>query len=178
MRNPFRSAYTKEEMDVFSFLANIPLFENLTAKEKSYFLPYLHERSYSKDEVVFFRNDPSHALYIVKSGTVEINIDINKEIEVLSVVKRGNTVGENSLLKNTRRQYHAITTSETATLYVVPQDSIFFIFEDHMQIRVKMLESLAEMHDRYNTALIKTYKASLGFFNLAQVFARFEKTNL
>lgn len=175
MRNPFRNAYTKEETDIFSFLAQIHLFENLTAKEKSYFLPYLHERNYSKDEVVFFRDDPSHALYIVKSGTIELSIDINKDIEILSQVKRGHTIGENCLLKNTRRQYNAITTSETATLYVVPQDSIFFIFEDHIQVRVKMLESLAELHDKYNTALIKSYKASLGFFNLSQVFSRFEK---
>jgi CRP/FNR family cyclic AMP-dependent transcriptional regulator len=175
MKNPFRSSFTKEETDIFSFLAQIPLFENLTAKEKSYFLPYLHERNFKRDEVVFFRNDPSQALYIVKSGAVELSIDINKDVERLSTVRRGNTIGENCLLKNTRRLYHAITTSETAVLYVLPKDSIFFIFENHIQVRVKMLESLAELHNIYAESLIKTYKASLGFFNLAQVFARVEK---
>ena len=175
MKNPFSSSFTKEETDVFSFLAPIPLFESLTAREKSFFLPYMHERNYKRDEVVFFSEDPSHALYIVKSGAVELSINVNKNIEMLSVIKRGNTLGENCLLKNSRRLYHAITVSESATLYVIPQDSIFFIFENHMQIRVKMMESLAELHNRYNTALLKTYKASLGFFNLAQVFARLEK---
>ena len=30
------------------------------------FVPYLYPRKYKKDEVVFFRDDPSQALYIVK----------------------------------------------------------------------------------------------------------------
>lgn len=175
LKNPFKSAYTKEEMDIFSFLSQIPLFENLTAKEKSYFLPYLHERSFKRDEVLFFRNDPSHALYILKSGTVELSIDINSGVERLSLVKRGSTIGENSLLKNTRRDVHAVTASESATLYVVPQDSLFFIFENHIEVRVKMLESLAELYNTYNNALIKSYKASLGFFNLAHVFSKLQK---
>lgn len=175
MKNPFRSSYTKEEMDIFSFLSQTVLFENLTAKEKSYFLPYLHERNFKRDEVIFFRNDPSQALYIIKSGTVDLSIDINKDVEHLNTIRRGNTIGENCLLKNTRRLYHAITSSETAVLYVVPKDSIFFIFENHIQVRVKMLESLAELHNSYAESLIKTYKASLGFFNLAQVFAQIEK---
>ena len=175
MKNPFRSSFTKEETEIFSFLAQIPLFENLTAKEKSYFLPYLHERNYKRDEVIFFRNDPSHALYIVKSGSVDLSIDITNDFEKLTTIRRGNIIGENCLLKNTRRLYHAITSSENATMYVVPKDSIFFIFENHIEIRVKMLESFAEIHNNLAENLVKTYKASLGFFNLAQVFARMEK---
>ncbi|MGK7388786.1 MAG: cyclic nucleotide-binding domain-containing protein [Candidatus Cyclobacteriaceae bacterium M2_1C_046] len=175
MKNPFRSSYTKEELDMFSFLSQVPLFDNLTAKEKSYFLPYIHERNYKKDEAVYFRDDPSHALYIIKSGTVELNIDINKDLERLAVIGRGKVMGENCLLKNTRRLYNAITASETSTMYVIPQDSIFFIFEDHMQVRVKMLEALAEINNHYHTSLMKVYKSSLGFFNLAQVFARMQK---
>ena len=175
MKNPFRSSYTKQELDMFSFLAQIHLFENLTAKEKSYFLPYIHERNYKRDEVIFFREDPSHALYIVKSGTAELNIDINKGVERLALIGRGRVMGENCLLKNKKRLYNAITTSESATLYVIPQDSIFFIFEDHMQVRTKMLESLAEINNHYHASLMKVYRSSLGFFNLAQVFARMEK---
>lgn len=175
MKNPFRSSYTKQEQEMFSFLSQIPLFENLTAKEKSYFLPYLHERNYKRDEVVFFRDDPSHALYIIKSGSIELNIDINKGVERLLILGRGKVMGENCLLKNTQRLYNTITTSESATLYVIPQDSIFFIFEDHLEVRVKMLESLAEINNNYHTALMKVYKSSLGFFNLAQVFAKIQK---
>lgn len=175
MKNPFKSSYTSQELDMFSFLARIPLFEDLTAKEKSYFLPYIHERSYKKDEVVFFRNDPSHALYIIKAGTVELNIDINKEVERLAVIGRGGVIGENCLLKATERNYNAITSSETATLYVIPQDSIFFIFENHIQVRVKMLESLAEINDHFHSNLMKVYRSALGFFNLTQVYAKMEK---
>lgn len=175
LKNLFKSSYTRQELEIFGFLSEIDLFQNLTAKEKSYFLPYLHERIYRKDEVVFFRGDPSHALYIVKSGAIELSIDVNNDVERLTQVKRGSVLGESCLIKNTRRQFHAITISEAATLYVVPQDSIFFVFENHIQVRVKMLEQLAETYNKYNSQLIKSYQASLGFFNLTQVFSRLEK---
>ena len=53
------------------------------------FLPHLHLRQYKNEEVVFFRNDPSNAFYIVKSGKVSLNIDVNNQFEVLMVLKSG-----------------------------------------------------------------------------------------
>lgn len=177
MINPFKKSHTTSELNIFRFLAQIKLFETLSHEEMAFFLPYLYLRTYKEGEAVFFRNDPSHALYIVKKGIINLNIDIHDKFEVLGILKTGSAFGDNSLLKNTRRIYSAITESEMADLYVVPQVNILEIFNLHPLIKAKMLNSLAEMYNEYTVNLFKAYKSSFGFFNLGEAYLNYEKTN-
>jgi CRP/FNR family transcriptional regulator, cyclic AMP receptor protein len=62
MLNPFRKTYSVKELNIFRFLAKNALFAKLSKREMALFLPYLHVRRYERNEVVFFRNDPSRAL--------------------------------------------------------------------------------------------------------------------
>jgi CRP/FNR family cyclic AMP-dependent transcriptional regulator len=170
MINPFKKTFTQKEHDIFVFLANIKLFSELDYKQMSHFIPHMHERRYEKDEVVFFRNDPSHALYLLKKGEISLNIDVNDTFEELNKIKSGTSLGESCLLKGRKRQLNAFVISETAEFYVIPQENIYSIFDDHYKIKTKMLESLAEIYNDYNTGLFKAYKSSLGFFNLKQIY--------
>lgn len=170
MINPFKKTFTPQEHNMFVFLANIRLFSNLNYKQMSLFLPFMHERSYVQDEVVFFRNDPSHALYLLKKGEVSLTIDVNETFESLTTVKGGIALGESCLLRDANRLLNAFVSSEKAEFYVIPQDNIFDIFESNIKIKAKMLESLSEIYNEYNTNLFKAYKSSLGFFNLSQVY--------
>lgn len=170
MINPFKKTYTPHEQAMFEFLKKIPLFEPLSLKQLSQFLPYMHERKFEQNEVVFFRNDPSHAMYLIKKGEVSLNIDLDDEFEDLTVVTAGNVLGESCLLKDKKRLLSAFVSSETAEFYVIPQDNIFNIFEEHTRIKVKMLEALANTYHGYNEKLFKSYKASMGFFNLSQLY--------
>ena len=142
----------------------------------SYFLPYLHERHYQKNEVVFFREDPSHALYLLKRGEVLLNIDVNNSFETLTTVKGGSAIGESCLIDDTKRQLNAIVISETAQFYVLPQDNIFSIFENHAKVRTKMYQELSIIMNEYNTNLIKAYRSSFGFFHLSQIYGSKEKS--
>lgn len=83
MLNPFKRTYTEDELKVFEFLARTQFFNYLKYAEMYRFLPAIHYRKYNKDEVVFFRNDPSQALYIVKSGIVSLNVDIRENFETI-----------------------------------------------------------------------------------------------
>lgn len=170
MINPFKKTYTQKEQDIFLFLTKMRIFSDLNYKQLYQFVPFMHERSYVQNEVVFFRNDPSHALYLLRKGEVSLNIDVNDTFEVLNKVKAGTAIGESSLLKNRKRQLNAFVTSETAEFFVIPQENIFAIFDDNIKIKVKMLEALAERYSEYNASIFKTYKASLGFFNLKEVY--------
>ena len=170
MINPFKKSYTSKELNTFRFLSRIKLFERLNYKEMSYFLPYFYLREYKMDEVVFFRNDPANALYLVKSGKISINIDIEEEFELLNVVKSGGAFGESALLADSNRIYTSIIHSERAELYVLPKVNIHEIFEGHSQIRTKMIESLGELYYQNMLNLFKEYKSSLGLFNLSQIF--------
>lgn len=172
MINPFKKSYTSKELNTFRFLSRITLFERLTYKEMSHFLPYFYLREYKMDEVVFFRNDPGNALYLVKSGKVSINVDIDDGFELLNVIKSGSAFGESSLLKESNRIYTTIIHSERAELYVLPKVNMHEIFGAHPVIKTKMIESLAEIGNDYMVSLFKGYRSTLGLFNLSQVYKK------
>ena len=170
MINPFKKSYSREEINTFRFLSRIKLFSLLSNDELSEFVPFLYLRKYKKDEVVFFRDDPSQALYIVKRGEVTLNIDINNQFEKLVEVKSGQAFGDNTLLTNTKRLYTAVTSSDTATIFVIPQVNIHEIFNSNDRIKAKMLTSMAEMYNQYTGNLFKAYKSSFGFFDIAEAY--------
>ena len=170
MFNPFKKSYTGKELNLFRYMSRIKVFEQLSYREMSLFLPYLYLREYQMDEVVFFRNDPSNALYLVKSGKISLSIDIGESFEQLRVVKSGSSFGENALLNHTIRISNAIVISERSELYVLPRVYITEIFNSHTAIKAKMLESLCEQVDEAVSKVYKAYKSSYGFFSLSQVF--------
>lgn len=170
MINPFKKTYTEQENALFTFLSEVKLFERLTYDELALFTPYMFLRTYTQDEVVFFRNDPSQALYVIRSGSVSLNIDLGEKFEVLSLLERGHAFGDNSLLENTRRIYTSLVVSERAEIYVLPQVNIQEIFENHANVKAEMLHSLAELYNGYTVNLFNAYRSSFGFFDLGQAY--------
>ena len=108
MINPFKKTYTLQEQNTFVFLANIKLFSRLNHRQMSLFLPHMHLRRYEKNEVVFFRGDPSHALYLLKKGTVSLDIDMEGGFENLTSVGTGTALGESCLLTDAHRLLNAM----------------------------------------------------------------------
>ncbi len=172
MNNPFKKSYTPKEINLFRFLSKVKVFDKLSYKEMAYFLPYLYLREYTNNEAVFLRGDPSNAVYLVKSGKISLNIDIRDKLELLRLVRSGEAFGTNALVESSHRIFNAIVDSESAELYVIPKVNIFEIFKDHENVKAKMLSSLTEIYDQVTVNLFKSYKSSIGFFNLAQIFAQ------
>jgi CRP/FNR family transcriptional regulator, cyclic AMP receptor protein len=170
MLNPFRKNYNEADLEIFNFLSQVSFFERLRNHELQRFLPAINYRKYHKDEVVFFSNDPSGALYIVQQGTVHLTIDIKEDFERILEVNKGGCFGENALLANTKRLYTSIVASDAAEMMVIPGYAIHEIFDTNPQIMAKMMTSLSEYYNNNNQKLFKSYKASFGFFNLAQMF--------
>lgn len=175
MINPFKKTYNTQELTLCRFLSGVKLFESLNNDEMMLFLPYLYLRKYKAEEAVFFRNDPSNALYIIKRGKVSLNIDINERMEELTVLEPGDHFGDNTLLENTKRIYNAMVVSETAEIYVVPHVNIISIFDHNHLVKAKMLNSLSELYNSYTMSLFKAYKSSFGFFNLGQAYLKKER---
>ena len=174
MFNLFKKSYSKAEMDQFEFLSKVKLFSKLTNAEMAFFLPYTYERDYVSDEVVFFRGDPSNALYIIKSGEVNLNIDLNEGIEQLTRLTVRESFGDNVFLPDTKRIYNAIVQSEKAKIIVIPKINSMDIFEAHPVVMSKILSSMAEMYNEYTENLFAAYKSSFGFFNLGDAYIRDE----
>ena len=168
--NPFRRTYSPEELSIFNFLANVKIFERLTYEEMTLFIPYMYLRNYKNDEVVFFRGDPSHALYLIKSGEVALNIDVKDKFEELSRVYPGRAFGDNSLLEKTKRIFTSVVVSESAEIYVIPQVNLLQIMNDNASIKAKMMTSFAEIYNAYSSNLVKSYRNHFGFFDLGLAY--------
>jgi len=168
MINPFKKTYSEEELSLFEFLQSISLFKSLNYAELSDFLPYLYLRKYQEDEAVFFRNDPSHALYLVKEGMVTLSLDVDGKFEKVAEITPRRAFGNNSLIEGARRNYNAIVASTSAQLYVIPHVNIHDVFADHPKVKAKMMTALASLYDDYTSGLFKAYRSSIGFFKLGQ----------
>ena len=170
MLNIFKRTYSPKERDIFRFLRKNMLFRELNDEELAEFLPFMHLRTYRTSEAVFFRSDPSQALYLIKEGKVSVSIDIEGRFEELYTSGVPAFFGENALLPNRQRLYHATCTSETAQLYVIPHLNIMEIFENHPATQGKMMMALAEYQGQLQENLFQAYQSSFGFFDLAQIY--------
>ncbi|OOG78421.1 Crp/Fnr family transcriptional regulator [Algoriphagus sp. A40] len=170
MLNPFSKTFDEEQLKMFDFMQGIKFFERLRQKELARFLPAMHHRKYIMDEVVFFSKDPSQALYLLKSGKVNLTIDIKDNFETIVEVNKGEAFGENSLLENAKRTYTALINSDEAELIVIPHFAIQEIFDSNPKIKAKMMTSLAEYYNANNQRLFRSYRESFGFFSLRQMF--------
>lgn len=170
MLNPFSKTFDEDDLKMFDFMQRINFFERLRQKELARFLPAMHHRKYLRDEVVFFSKDPSQALYLIKSGQVNLTIDIKDNFETIMEVRRGEAFGENSLLENTKRTYTALIVSDEAELIVIPHFAIQEIFDSNPTIKAKMMTSLSEFFNANNQRLFRSYRESFGFFSLRQMF--------
>lgn len=170
MFNPFKKTYETDELEMLSFLGELILFSNLSNDQRALFLPHLHKRTYQKNEIVFLRNDPSHALYILTEGEVELTLDQEDSIEVITHLDKGSIFGETSILNHKKRLVNAMAVSESATMFVLPQVTIHDIFKSNLKIKVKMLEAVANLYHDVNGDILKTYQKSNGFFYMSHVY--------
>jgi len=177
MFNPFKKSFNEKELEQFAFLKSVKCFEKLNEEELHLLLPTLNNRLYKKDEAVFFRNDPSQAVYIIKSGFVSININREDKFEILTTAGEREAFGDNAFISNTNRIYNAVVTSDEAELLVLPQGNILEIFESNPKLKAKVLESLVEQYNDYTLSLFEAYKSSFGFFELKQAYSKVTSTN-
>jgi len=168
--NPFRRVYSADELNMFRFLQKNPLFEALTHNELSYFLPFIYLREYRQDEVLFFRNDVSQALYLIKSGSVNISLDIRDTFEVLDTRVTYQYVGETCLFADTRRLVHALILSAKAELSVIPQSNLQEVQERKPQIKAKIMNALATEYHFFMRDLFNAYRGNEGFLDLSVAY--------
>ncbi len=162
--------YSEEDLILFNFLRRNRLFEHLTDSELTYLKPYLYLRKYHSDEVVFFTGDPSNGVYIVKSGLVTLNIEIRGDFEKLETLRSGRLFGDNAVLKGTKRLYTAIAMTDQSEIYVMPKANLIDVMNSHVEVKAKIMSAFAELYNEYTTNLFKTYKSSLGFFDLHTLY--------
>lgn len=138
-----QSAKSRQRRDTLNFLGSIPLFSSLSRRELKTIRSIIHQRTYLEDEFIFRKGQPGAAMFIVKSG--EINIidhDGDNQTNILATLDDNTFFGELALLDDSPRSASAVAakSTETFALFRTDLDRLLTAFP---QIGLKVYRSLA-----------------------------------
>jgi len=110
-------------MSVAQFLRRVPLFSHLGDAELARLADVSRERSYPKNSVILFEDDPGDALYMVVTGQVKVVLigEDGREV-ILSVLREGDFFGEMALLDDQPRSAHVIAMQDSNLLVLRRED--------------------------------------------------------
>jgi CRP/FNR family cyclic AMP-dependent transcriptional regulator len=110
-------------MSVAPVLTKVPLFSELTESELARLAEVARERTYPKNSVILFEDDPGDALFVVVSGSVKVVLigEDGREV-ILSVLSTGDFFGEMALIDDEPRSAHVIAMEDAAMLVLRRED--------------------------------------------------------
>jgi CRP/FNR family transcriptional regulator, cyclic AMP receptor protein len=105
--------------DTRSILSTLPLFQGLSSSDLDWIARRSHRRIFPTGASVLVTDQPGEAVYIILYGTVKIFIDqADKKVVVLSVIGKGDTLGEISLLDSAGHSASAVTLEDSLMLWM------------------------------------------------------------
>ena len=124
-------------------LTRVPLFSSLTEEEIGQMFEVARERSYPKNSVILFEDDPGDALYVVVGGQVKVVLigEDGKEV-ILSVLKDGDFFGEMALIDDEPRSAHVIAMEDT-DLLVLRREDFQRCLEGQPRMALSLLRALS-----------------------------------
>ncbi|HKC40933.1 MAG TPA: Crp/Fnr family transcriptional regulator [Gemmatimonadales bacterium] len=104
-------------------LQKVPLFSQLAPAELQRVVEVARERSYPKNSVILFEDDPGDALYVVAKGQVKVVLigEDGREV-ILSVLGEGEFFGEMALIDDEPRSAHVIAMEDSALIVLRRED--------------------------------------------------------
>ena len=111
------------KVDQYRFLREVALFEQLRDEELAEVAGMFRERTYRKNDIIFFEEDTGNYMYIVKDGRVKVSrlLPNGKEM-ILAFRETGEYFGEMSLLDG--------GTSAATVTAVIPATILFTTFPE------------------------------------------------
>jgi CRP-like cAMP-binding protein len=124
-------------------LLKVPLFSQLQPPELERVTEITRERTYPKNSVILFEDDPGDALYVVAQGQVKVVLigEDGREV-ILSVLGEGMFFGEMALIDDEPRSAHVIA-MEDSTLLVLRREDFESILKQTPSIALALLRELS-----------------------------------
>jgi CRP/FNR family transcriptional regulator, cyclic AMP receptor protein len=137
---PCRKLFRVSATDV---LQRVPLFSQLAATDLQRVVEVARDRSYPKNSVILFEDDPGDALFVVAKGQVKVVLigEDGREV-ILSVLGEGEFFGEMALIDDEPRSAHVIA-MEDSTLLVLRREDFQGILEHSAGIALALLRELS-----------------------------------
>ncbi len=124
-------------------LLSVPLFSQLSEDEIVNLTKVTREKTYPKNSVIVFEDDPGDSLYVVKSGQVKVVLigEDGREV-ILSVMGEGDFFGEMALIDDQPRSAHVIAMEDSRLIVLYRQDFLRCL-EETPRIALGMLKALS-----------------------------------
>ena len=124
-------------------LRRVPLFAHLNPEELVRVSQAVRAKSYPKNSVILFEDDPGDALFILVSGQVKVVLigEDGREV-ILAMLHEGDFFGEMSLIDDQPRSAHVIAT-EDASMLVLRRDDFRTAMDEVPRIALGLLQALS-----------------------------------
>jgi CRP/FNR family cyclic AMP-dependent transcriptional regulator len=124
---------------------DIPLFEELNRREKQDVSDVLQHKTYKKGELVFQQGNPGTGLFIVMTGSVDVQQEEDDgTILHLASAKPGEFIGELALLDDSPRSASAVAVDDTSVVALYRTD-LLALAEGRPRLGVKILMQLSQI---------------------------------
>jgi CRP/FNR family transcriptional regulator, cyclic AMP receptor protein len=142
LRRTFRDEKFREEVH---FLKNVPIFHNMSTRHLGRIRQAIQTRFYNAGEVLFSEGQVGRAIFIIRSGQVELS----KKTESggglkLGLLNPGQVFGEMALLENQPRTATA-TMVESGEICLLYTSTLEALIKSHPDVGVKLLRNIAVM---------------------------------
>lgn len=129
-------------MSTAEILSRVPLFSDVPPDDLARLAQATRERSYPKNTVILFEDDPGDALYVVARGQVKVVLigEDGREV-ILSVLGEGDFFGEMALIDDEPRSAHVIA-MEPADLLVLRREDFHAVLRLSPGIALGLLREL------------------------------------
>ena len=142
--NPFKVIDTGSKTEL-AFLASIPLFDTLTARQKTTLLKIIHLRRFKEGEIVFRQGDPGVGLYIVREGQFEVYYEYpDLTRRKIATIEQGDFFGEISLLNDSPRSA-TVVSSQESTLYGLFRPDLLGLMESDPKLGLAITYRIAQI---------------------------------
>ncbi|MBT4836422.1 MAG: cyclic nucleotide-binding domain-containing protein, partial [Methylococcales bacterium] len=155
------------DKDVLDALKNVDLFSGLSTNELAKISFALDIKTYENEEIIYKEGDPSHYLYLIQSGTVEITMQSGDDRLDVNVLIDWNNFGLYSLLNRKPHVEQAKAIGQVNVWRLSWEDLHEFLYE-YPSLSVMALKHLSgniedivfsfcdeeEISDLYMTALV------------------------
>jgi len=130
-------------LSVADILRKVPLFGQLAPSDLERVVEISRERTYPRNSVILFEDDPGDALYVVAEGQVKVVLigEDGREV-ILSVMGEGEFFGEMALVDDEPRSAHVIA-MEDSTLLVLRREDFQGILTQTPRIALALMRELS-----------------------------------
>lgn len=150
MQTPFlprwlRRFFKNEQYsETVHFFRNISIFHGLSSGQLGRVMLAMQRRAYQTGEKLFEEGQPGKAVFIIKSGRVELSRQTSEGIRKLGILGPGQMFGEMALLEQMTRTATA-TVVEDGEIYLLYTASLEALIRNHPRIGVRLLRNMAIM---------------------------------